>query len=294
MLDKLKDFGTVSLDKSFKQLTTLRVGGRVKIYFEPIDIRNFVLAIRLIKEANMPYKIIGFGSNLLCSDKDYEGVVIRLTNLNHFEINGNELYSEAGAPIATIANFAINNGLSGLQFATGIPAMVGGATFMNAGAYNEKISDVVQSVLVYKNDSLVWIDKEDLNFAYRTSLFQEKNDWIIIAVNFILKEDEVSRLKQISIDRNKRRWDSQPINYPNCGSVFRNIDNYQVWKLVDDLNLRGKQIGGAQVSEKHSNFIVNINNSKAKDVNDLIEIIQNKSKIEKNIELKLEVERFNW
>ena len=294
MLDKLKEFGTVSLDKSFKQLTTLRVGGRVKIYFEPIDIRNFVLAIRLIKEANMPYKIIGFGSNLLCSDKDYEGVVIRLTNLNHFEINGNELYSEAGAPIATIANFAINNGLSGLQFATGIPAMVGGATFMNAGAYNEKISDVVQSVLVYKNDSLVWIDKEDLNFAYRTSLFQEKNDWIIIAVNFILKEDEVSRLKQISIDRNKRRWDSQPINYPNCGSVFRNIDNYQVWKLVDDLNLRGKQIGGAQVSEKHSNFIVNINNSKAKDVNDLIEIIQNKSKIEKNIELKLEVERFNW
>lgn len=294
MLDKLKDFGTVSLDKSFKQLTTLRVGGKIKIYFEPIDIRNFVLAIRLIKEANMPYKIIGFGSNLLCSDKDYEGVVIRLTNLNHFEINGNELYSEAGAPIATIANFAINNGLSGLQFATGIPAMVGGATFMNAGAYNEKISDVVQSVLVYKNDSLVWIDKEDLNFAYRTSLFQEKNDWIIIAVNFILKEDEVSRLKHISIDRNKRRWDSQPINYPNCGSVFRNIDNYQVWKLVDDLNLRGKQIGGAQVSEKHSNFIVNINNSKAKDVNDLIEIIQNKSKIEKNIELKLEVERFNW
>ena len=294
MLDKLKEFGTVSLDKSFKQLTTLRVGGRVKVYFEPIDIRNFVLAIRLIKEANMPYKIIGFGSNLLCSDKDYEGVVIRLTNLNHFEINGNELYSEAGAPIATIANFAINNGLAGLQFATGIPAMVGGAVFMNAGAYNEKISDVVQSVLVYKNDSLVWIDKEDLNFAYRTSLFQEKNDWIIIAVNFILKEDEVSRLKQISIDRNKRRWDSQPINYPNCGSVFRNIDNYQVWKLVDDLNLRGKQIGGAQVSEKHSNFIVNINNSKAKDVNDLIEIIQNKSKIEKNIELKLEVERFNW
>ena len=192
------------------------------MYFEPIDIRNFVLAIRLIKEANMPYKIIGFGSNLLCSDKDYEGVVIRLTNLNHFEINGNELYSEAGAPIATIANFAINNGLAGLQFATGIPAMVGGATFMNAGAYNEKISDVVQSVLVYKDDSLVWIDKEDLNFAYRTSLFQEKNDWIIIAVNFILKEDEVSRLKQISIDRNKRRWDSQPINYPNCGSVFRN------------------------------------------------------------------------
>ncbi len=294
MLDKLKNFGTVSLDKSFKQLTTLRVGGRVKVYFEPIDIRNFVLAIRLIKEANMPYKIIGFGSNLLCSDKDYKGVVIRLTNLNHFEINGNELYSEAGAPIATIANFAINNGLAGLQFATGIPAMVGGATFMNAGAYNEKISDVVQSVLVYKDDSLVWIDKEDLNFAYRTSLFQEKNDWIIIAVNFILKEDEVSRLKQISIDRNKRRWDSQPINYPNCGSVFRNIDNYQVWKLVDDLNLRGKQIGGAQVSEKHSNFIVNINNSKAKDVNDLIEIIQNKSKIEKNIELKLEVERFNW
>lgn len=294
MISKLQEYGTVSFDKSFKQLTTLRVGGRVKIYFEPIDIRNFVFAIRLIKEHKYNFKIIGFGSNLLCSDKDYDGVVIRLTNLNHFEINGNELYSEAGAPIATVANFAINNGLSGLQFATGIPAMVGGATFMNAGAYNEKISDVVQSVLVYKDDSLVWIDKADLNYAYRTSLFQEQKDWIIIAVNFVLKEDKISRLKEISIDRNKRRWDTQPINFPNCGSVFRNIDNYQVWKLVDDLKLRGKQIGGAQVSEKHSNFIVNINNSKASDVNDLIELIVDKSKREKNIDLKLEVERFNW
>lgn len=294
MLTKLKALGTVSLDKSFKQLTTLRVGGKIKVFFEPIDIKALVEGVEIIKAYNMPYKIIGFGSNILSSEKDYDGVVIKLTNLNHFEINDNELYAEAGVAIITIANFAINNGFKGLEFATGIPAMVGGATFMNASAYNEGISDVVEAVLVYKNASLVWIKNSDLQFAYRTSIFQKERDWIIVAVNFKLKAEEVVVLKQISIDRNKRRWDSQPIRDPNCGSVFRNINGYPTWKLIDELGLRGKQIGFAQISEKHSNFIINLNNCLADDVDQLIKLIQDKAKKTKNIDLKLEVERFNW
>lgn len=294
MISKLEKYGTVALDKTFKQLTTLKVGGAVKVFFEPIDIRSLVEGIKIIKAFDHPFKIIGFGSNILSSDQEYNGVIIKLTNLNHFEINDEELYAEAGAPIITVANFAINNGLSGLQFATGIPAMVGGVTFMNAGAYNENISDVVQSVLVYKDERLVWVDKKDLQFSYRKSIFQKNKDWIIVAITFKLKTDEVSRLKQISIDRNKRRWDTQPIKYPNCGSIFRNIEGYQVWKLIDDLGLRGKQIGGAQISEKHSNFIVNIDKSLASDVDQLIRLMQQLAKDQRDIDLMLEVERFNW
>ena len=294
MINQLEKFGTVVLDKSFKQLTTIRVGGNIRIFFEPIDIRCLVEAVKIIKANNIDYKVIGHGSNLLSSDKDYNGVVIKLTNLNHFEINDNELYSEAGASIITVANFAINNGLSGLEFATGIPAMVGGTIFMNASAYNEGISDVIDSVLVYKNDSLIWIKNADLEFEYRNSIFQRNLDWIIVAVTFKLKPDNISRLKSISIDRNRRRWENQPIKYPNCGSIFRNIGDFQVWKLVDELNLRGKQIGNAQISEKHSNFIVNLNNCLATDVDDLINLVLTKAKIEKNVDLILEVEKFNW
>ncbi len=294
MIKSLENYGTVALDKSFKQLTTLRVGGAIKVFFEPIDIRSLVEGIKIIKAHNTQFKIIGFGSNLLCSDNQFDGVVIKLSNLNHFEINGEELYAEAGAAIITIANFAINNGLSGLQFATGIPATVGGALLMNAGAYNEQISDVVEAVLVYRDNHLVWIDAKDLAYSYRTSIFKSETDWIIVAVNFKLKPDKVANLKNISIDRNKRRWESQPINYPNCGSVFENKKDIVAWRLIDEIGLRGKQIGGAQISEKHSNFIVNVENSKADDVNDLINLVKKIAKESKDIDLHLEVERFNW
>ncbi len=294
MIKNLEKYGTVALDKSFKQITTLRVGGAIKIFFEPVDIFSLVEGVKIIKSHNVDFKIIGFGSNLLCSDKQFEGVVIKLTNLNHFEINGNELYAEAGAPIITIANFAINNGLSGLQFATGIPATVGGVLLMNAGAYNEQISDVVESVLVYKDKRLIWINVLDLAYSYRTSIFKEQKDWIIVAANFKLKSDTIANLKNISIDRNKRRWESQPINFPNCGSVFENKEDIVAWKLIDELGLRGKKIGGAQISDKHSNFIVNVDNSSAKDVNDLIELVEKLAKKFKNVDLNLEVERFNW
>lgn len=294
MISKLEKLGTVSLDKTFKQLTTIKVGGKIAIVFEPINIKALIEGIEIIKRYNYQFKIFGNGSNMLCSDKDYNGVIIKLNNLNHYEINDDELYAEAGAPIITIANFAINNGLSGLQFATGIPAFTGGAIYMNAGAYNESISDVIEQVLVYKDKRLIWLSKKDLDFQYRKSIFQNRKDWIIIAVNFKLNPDEVDRLKQISVNRNKRRWESQPIKYPNFGSVFRNIEGYQVWKLVDELNLRGKQIGGAQVSEKHSNFIVNKDNALASDVDKLIKLVQEKAKTKKDIDLKLEVERFNW
>lgn len=294
MHNKLKAFGIVKLDQSFKTLTTIKVGGKINIYFEPYDIYNLVLAVRLLKAENYNYKIIGNGSNLLCSDNDYAGVIIKLKHLNHYELNDDELYAEAGVPIIVLANFAINNGYSGLEFASAIPALVGGIIYMNASAYNEAIADVISEVLVYKDNKLVWLDKSLLDLSYRTSIFQKENDWIIVAVKLKLKPSDKKYLKKLSVDRNQRRFETQPFNHPNCGSIFRNLPDYPAWKVVDELALRGKQIGGAKISDKHSNFICNVNNAKASDVKALIDLIKITSKKQKDLELLLEVEQFNW
>lgn len=294
MLSELEKLGVVKEDKTFKQLTTIKVGGSISYYFEPYNMYSLTQALKLIRSHNVKYKIIGNGSNMLCSDQHYDGVVIKLNNLNHYEINGDEMYIEAGVPIITAANFAINNGLGGLQFATGIPAFIGGIVYMNASAYNEAISDVIDSVLVFKNDELEWISINDLYFGYRESTFQNHQDWVIVAVNLKLYEAPVSELKETSISRNRRRFDTQPFEYPTCGSVFRNLDEKPIWKIVDDLGLRGKKIGNATISEKHSNFICNMGDCKASDVNDLIEEIIQRSKEEEALDLHLEVERFNW
>lgn len=294
MIKDLEKWGIVKLDQRFDKLTTLKVGGSIEVYFEPYNIYALTEALKIIEDNDVNFKIIGMGSNILCSDNHFDGVVIKLNNLNHFEINDNEMYIEAGVPIITAANFAINNGLSGLEWATGIPASIGGIIYMNASAYNEAISDVIESVLVYKDSHLEWLKLADLHFDYRISSFQENKDWIIVAVNLKLSEDSVDNLKRISIERNRRRFDTQPYNYPTCGSVFRNLDDTPVWKVIDDLNLRGKIVGNAEISSKHSNFICNLGNAKASDVNDLINEIIDRAKDEKSIDLHLEVERFNW
>ncbi|NLC33941.1 MAG: UDP-N-acetylmuramate dehydrogenase [Erysipelothrix sp.] len=293
MINQLEQLGLVALDKSFRQLTTIRVGGHISIYFEPTNIFNLVSAIDIINEHKVAYKIIGNGSNLLCSDEAYDGVVIKLNNINHYEMNDNIMYVEAGVPIITAANFAINNGFAGLEFAMGIPAFVGGVLYMNAGAYNEEISDVVESVLVYRDKQLQWLSKNELEYAYRKSVFQE-HDWIIVAANLRLVPANSDRLKEISVKRNRRRFETQPFDYPTFGSTFRNLPGKRMWELIDEMNLRGKMIGDAQISLKHSNFICNLGNAKANDINQLIDLMIDHAKEDFDVDLYLEVERFNW
>lgn len=294
MLKELEAYGLLAYDRSFKEMTTIKVGGAIKYYFEANNMYGLTKAIEIIEAKQLAYKIIGNGSNLLCSNKDFDGVVIKLNNLNHFEVNDNIMYVEAGVPIIVAANYAINNGLSGLEFATGIPALMGGIIYMNASAYNEAISDVIESVLVYQAGSLKWIDKADLYFGYRESSFQTNKDWLIMAVNLKLEHADSETLKALAIDRNQRRFRTQPFEYPNCGSVFRNLSDKPVWKVIDEANLRGLQIGQAQISEKHSNFICNLGQASADDVNALIEKTISLAKENDNIDLFLEVERFNW
>lgn len=181
-----------------------------------------------------------------------------------------------------------------MEFASGIPGTLGGCIFMNAGAYNSSMSDLVDSVKVLRNNEIIWLTNAQCQFGYRNSIFLNNPDWIILEVKLKLKEGNTNDIKKLMKNRQKRRMESQPLNYPSAGSTFRNIGDIFAWKLIDEIGFRGKTIGGAAVSEKHTNFIINKGNAKASDVIDLsdqiIEIIKNKY----DIEMIMEVEKFDW
>lgn len=292
-ISELEKFGKLS-ESSFKELTTLKVGGKIKYLFEPDSIEKLQDALDYLYQNNIDYKVIGFGSNLLCSDAVYEGVVIKLSQLNKYRIHDDLVYAEAGASMIALANQTIKHSLSGLDFACGIPASVGGCIFMNAGAYKNSIDEVVQRVLVLKTHELVWMDAKELEFNYRQSIFQKYPHWIIIAAEFKLEKGSQVELIAKRNERTRRRLDTQPLGSASCGSIFRNNSRYPAWKVIDSLRLRGFKIGGAKVSSKHTNFIINDNNACAEDVNQIINKIIQDAKAEYNIEMSLEVERFNW
>lgn len=292
---ELSQYGQVAENVSFRTMTTLRIGGNARLVVYPKNILALTQVIREIKEAGAPFKVIGKGSNLLCSDNDYNGVVIRLdrTFTEHY-FDHDICYAEAGCSIIALAYEAMKNSLSGLEFASGIPATVGGVTFMNAGAYKSNMADVLQEVFVYHDGQLVWMDAKDCKFGYRTSVFHEHRDWIILAVKIKLTAGVEEEIRALMDQRRARRMASQPLEHPSAGSVFRNPEGRAAWQYIEDIGYRGKTIGGACVSEKHVNFIVNKGNAKASDFMQLAVEIQQKVKEQFDVELHMEVEKFNW
>ena len=200
---------------------------------------------------------------------------------------------QAGCSIIALAQEAAKRGLSGLEFASGIPATVGGTVFMNAGAYKASMSDVVEEVFVYRDGSLCWMEKDSFEYAYRTSIFQKHPDWIITAVRLKLKQGDPDEIRQLMENRRERRFATQPLNYPSCGSVFRNPEGMNSWKLIDEIGYRGHVHGGACVSQKHPNFIVNLGNATALDYLQLVEEIQDRIEEKFGIRLITEMEKFN-
>ena len=239
--------------------------------------------------------MIGKGSDLLCSDDEFEGVVICLDRFfNHQYFDGNDLVAEAGCSIISLSTEAMKRGLSGLEFASGIPGTVGGCLFMNAGAYNISLKDVVKEVLVYRDHQLTWLPVSECDFSYRHSIFQTNKNWLILGVRYGLTPKPKEEIEALMDSRRKRRVDSQPLNFPSCGSVFKNPEGHNAWQLIDGIGYRGKQIGGAMVSDKHCNFILNVHKATALEYLTLIEEIQREVKNKYNIDLKMEVEKFNW
>lgn len=291
--DFLKQHGEYSQDKYFKDLTTLKMGGHIKHFVMPNSVDDLKAIIDYLKSNKTMFKVIGNGSNLICGESEYDGVVICLKKINSYEISNDEIYVEAGVMVPALANSLAKQGLSCLEFAAGIPGTMGGLVYMNAGAYKGEMADVINEVLVLKDNELVWMKNDECNFAYRRSIFQEHPHWLIIAAKLKLTKKDHELISDLMQDRLSRRKQTQPLDMPSAGSCFRNPEGTFAWKLIDSLGYRGVNRNGICVSEKHSNFIVNTGSGTAEDYLAIALEIQDKVKEKYGIKLVMEVEKFN-
>lgn len=279
---------------SFKTLTTYKTGGVCKYLISPFEVLALIELLKVLKENNIKFKIFGNGSNILASDKVYDGVIIRLDKFNKVKVDGDIVYAEAFVNLISLSLTCLNNNLTGFEWASGIPGTVGGACYMNAGAYLKSVSDVLISVTVLdENYNVLEIPLKDLEFGYRKSSLMDKG-YIILGAKFKLSKGSYDDILNLITERRERRYKSQPLNYPSAGSVFRNPDGDYAGRLIEECNLKGYIKGGAKISDMHANFIVNYNNATSSDVKDLIELAKLKVHEKFNIDLKCEQELFNW
>lgn len=289
------DVGVVLKDEPLYKHTTFRVGGPAKLFVKVKDLESLILVIKYCRKHRIKLFVIGRGSNLLFSDKSFQGIIISLEQFNQYKINGNHVTAQCGVAMIRLAYDCAKVGLSGFEFMGGIPGNVGGGVFMNAGAYNSNIAEVLESVTILnENLELVTLSKDEMDFSYRHSAIQDHKKWIVIEASFVLTTKTVAEVKDLLDRRKERRMASQPWSQPSAGSVFRNPEGMSAWKLIDDAGLRGYEIGGAQVSPKHSNFIVNNGYASAKDIYDLIFYVQKQVEEKFSILLKPEVRFINW
>ena len=279
---------------SFKTLTTYKTGGVCKYLISPFEVLALIELLKVLKKNNIKFKIFGNGSNILASDKVYDGVIIRLDKFNKVKVDGDIVYAEAFVNLISLSLTCLNNNLTGFEWASGIPGTVGGACYMNAGAYLKSVSDVILSVTVLDEDyNVLEIPLKDLEFGYRKSNLMDKG-YIILGAKFKLSKGNYDDILNLITERRERRYKNQPLNYPSAGSVFRNPDGDYAGRLIEECNLKGYIKGGAKISDMHANFIVNYNNATSSDVKDLIELAKLKVHEKFNIDLKCEQELFNW
>ncbi len=290
------DIGKIQKDVYASKLTTYKVGGLVKAVIYPKNIDKLVLLCKLIKKYNIKYKVIGNGSNLLFSDKIYNGVLIKLDEFNKIEFFETKVICGAGASLMKVAREAIKKGLAGLEFATGIPGTIGGAVYMNAGAYKSDMGYITRGVKVLTDDlKIITLTNEEMDFHYRSSFLQSHPNYICLEVILGLTRGDKNALEEVVKDRKNRRVKTQPLQYPSAGSVFRNPEeNDPAGKLIEDIGLKGHTKGGAEVSSIHANFIINKDHATAKEIHDLIIFVQKKVKEQYGIELRVEQEFVNW
>lgn len=293
-LEKL-NLEKIEKDISLSTLTTYKTGGIAKLVVYPNNINNLKQMLKLIHKYNIKYFILGKGSNTLFSDKEFNGVIIKLDKLNNFKIKQTEIYVESGMILSKLVQASVKNELTGLEFAIGIPGTIGGAIYMNAGAYGNNMSNIVKSVIVLNEKfQIKEIPLEKLKFDYRYSIFQANKNLICVAANIKLEHgnhDEIaSKIKENLL----KRKNSQPLEYPSAGSVFRNPEGNYAGKIIEELGLKGKNIGGAEISTKHANFIINKNNASSSDILNLIKLVQKEVKDKYKIDLKLEQQLVNW
>ena len=289
----LENHGDYRDDKYFKDLTTIKMGGKVSHYIEPYNLEDLKAIISFVRTNGIDYKILGNGSNIIAGSNDYNGVVINLKHFDNYEINNDEVYVEAGILAPYFAQVLATAGLSGFEFASGIPGSIGGLIYMNAGAYKKEMGDIIKDVQVLKDGEIITLKKEEMKLAYRYSIFQEHPHWTVISCTLKLDYKDPEEIKHLMEERLNRRKDTQPLDKPSAGSCFRNPEGTFAWKLIDELGYRGYKINDIEVSEKHSNFIVNNGDGKAEEYLGIVYDIQEKVMKKYQIKLIMEVEKFN-
>lgn len=292
LIRKLKEVnvGKVLRNEPLMNHTTMKIGGPAEIFIEPTSIEGLQKGMSLLNDAKLPVKVIGRGSNLLVSDEGIRGAVVKL-GIDHLEINDDEIRVGGGYPMIKLATVISKKGLSGLQFAGGIPGSVGGAVYMNAGAHGSDISKILTKAhILFEDGSMEWLTNEEMNYSYRTSVLQvEKPGFCVEAIFKLEKGDKEAITAEMKKHKDYRR-DTQPFDHPCAGSIFRNPLPNHSGKLIEDAGLKGYTIGGAKVSEKHANFIVNNGGATANNVMDLIKHIQKVIHEKNGIDLHTEVE----
>lgn len=276
-------------DVSLKKYNTYRLDVKCDYLVFPKDIDEVVKLISFLKENNYKYLVLGNGSNVIFKNNRYNGVVIKLSKLDKIEFDGDKVVVGAGVSLSKLANMAINNSLSGLEFSVSIPGEIGASVSMNAGAYNESFSDVFVSAKVLTPKlEIIELSNEDMDFSYRNSFIKKNKDYIVLEVVLKLKPGNKEEMNAVIEKRFEKRKATQPLEYPSAGSVFRNPEGMYAGKLIEDANLKGYSIGGAMISDMHANFIVNKDNATGEDIINLINLAKDKVKENNNIDLYLE------
>lgn len=261
----------VVMNEDMGKHTTFRTGGKAEYFITP-DMDTLPGVVEYLKREDYPYYIIGNGSNLLVKDSGYKGAIIRITTgFNHYHIDGNTITAGAGMMLAKLAAIACENGLKGLEFASGIPGTLGGAVTMNAGAYGGEMSQVLKYVKVMDSSGdIITLNRDELNLGYRHSIIMGQ-EMIVLEVCVCLEEGDAESIRETMNELAEKRKEKQPLEYPSAGSTFKRPEGYFAGKLIMDAGLRGRMHGGAQVSEKHCGFIVNRQNASATDIIELME-----------------------
>ena len=284
--------GIVLKDEAMKKHITFRVGGPADYFVIPKTVEEVCETVKVCREENVPYYIIGNGSNLLVGDGGYRGVVIQMfKELSDIKVEGNVITAQAGCRLSQIAAEALKAGLGGFEFAAGIPGTLGGAVIMNAGAYGGEMKDVLETVTVLTKDGKVEVlQKEELGLGYRRSKVADDED-IVLGATIRLEPKTQEEIKAVMDDLRERRVSKQPLEYPSAGSTFKRPEGYFAGKLIQDAGLRGFSVGGAQVSEKHCGFVINKGEATAKDIMELINSVTEKVKEDSGVTLEPEVKR---
>jgi len=296
MVNIIKDIkklhvGKIIENPLMKDYTTYKVGGKAVCIVVPEDEKCLITLLSYLKEYNIKYMILGNGSNVIFNDSGFDGVIVKLDNFNNLTMINNKIVVGAGYKLNKLALRVSRLGFTGMEFATGIPGTVGGAVYMNAGAYKTDIGYILTSIKVLTPElEIKTMYNKELDFHYRSSFLQKNKDYVCLEATFSLIKGNSDEIIEIIEERKKRRIETQPLEYPSAGSVFRNPEGDFAGRLIEELGYKGKGIGDAKVSEKHANFIINTGSATGEDIKKLICKIKDKVKEKYNIELKIEQE----